>query len=208
MPVKRGRGRPRKDDSDKSDIRDRLVRQGIEILTEKGFASMGLEELLRSAGVPKGSFYYYFQSKEEYGLSVIRGYGAYFAKRLDRCLLNENATPIQRLQDFVAQAEEGMTRHDFKRGCLAGNMGQELGATHEPFRQALEEIFQDWQSRVAACLEAAKTGGEIAGSADCAALAAFFWIGWEGAVLRAKLVRSTEPLRLFADAFFHTLPKP
>ena len=59
----------------------------------------------------------------------------------------------------------------------------------------------------AECLAAAQQAGELAGSADPAELAAFFWIGWEGAVLRAKLERSDTPLALFAQFFFNGLPR-
>ncbi|RED53767.1 TetR/AcrR family transcriptional regulator [Aestuariispira insulae] len=206
MP-KRGRGRPKKQDAEKNDIRAQLVRSGIEILTAKGFSSMGLDELLERAGVPKGSFYYYFDSKEAYGLAVIAGYGEYFAKRLDRSLLRSDISPLQRLRNFIADGENGMMRHDFRRGCLVGNLGQEMGATHDVFREVLEDTLKDWEGRVAVCLEQARDQGEIAADADCHSLATFFWIGWEGAVLRAKLVRSLAPMKQFAQVFFDHLPK-
>jgi TetR/AcrR family transcriptional regulator, transcriptional repressor for nem operon len=66
-------------------------------------------------------------------------------------------------------------------------------------------VLLDWQARTERCLAAAKATGEISIRSDCARLAAFFWIGWEGAVLRAKLERRAEPLRIFADCFRATL---
>ena len=204
---KKGRGRPRKDGRAKQEVRDRLIRRGIEILTEKGYASTGLDEILKSEGVPKGSFYYYFSSKDEYGEAVIDGYASYFAHRLDQVLLPADVPPLERIGNFVNRAIEWMEKHDFRRGCLIGNMGQELSSTHDQFRDRLEAVFQDWQGRIAQCLELAKDAGDLAPDADSANLAAFFWIGWEGAVLRAKLVRSPDPMRLFADTFFAGLPK-
>ncbi|MBZ0216767.1 MAG: TetR/AcrR family transcriptional regulator [Fimbriimonadaceae bacterium] len=187
--------------------RERLIRCGIEILTEKGFASTGIDEILRKVGVPKGSFYHYFASKDDFGQAVIEGYAAYFAAKLDRWLLDDNVSPLSRMRNFVADAKNGMARHDFRRGCLIGNMGQELGTTHADFRDALEAVFCDWQTRITHCLQAAQAEGEIASGADCARLAEFFWIGWEGAILRAKLTRSNAPLDLFAEFFFAGLPR-
>lgn len=204
---KRPRGRPRKTDGAREATRERLVRCGIEILTERGFASTGIDEVLKRVGVPKGSFYHYFSSKDDFGLAVIDGYAAYFAAKLDRWLTEEEVRPLQRLENFIADAKEGMTRHEFRRGCLIGNLGQELAATNEEFRPRLEAVFADWQGRIAACLRAAREAGDIAGNADCDQLAAFFWIGWEGAILRAKLVRSNAPLELFARGFFRQLPR-
>lgn len=201
-------GRPPNRTHSPFDTREGLVRLGTEILTEKGFLNTGLDELLKRAGVPKGSFYHYFPSKEAFGHAVIDNYANYFACRLDRSLLDETHAPLQRLMNFVANAKTGMARFGFRRGCLIGNMGQELGAGHEGFRVRLDQVFSDWQRRVATCLEAAKAAGQLAPEADCQRLAAFFWIGWEGAVLRAKLMRNDGPLELFATHFFACLPRP
>lgn len=95
-----------------------------------------------------------------------------------------------------------MARFDYRRGCLVGNLGQEVATLPAPFRDRLAAVFADWEARTALCLKAAKAAGEIDTDADCARLAAFFWIGWEGAVLRAKLERSPQPLDRFADGFF------
>lgn len=206
--LKPKRGRPPKRDGARLDTRQRLVRIGTEILTEKGFASTGLDQILKQVGIPKGSFYHYFASKDQFGLAVIDNYGSYFAAKLDHWLLDENTLPLQRLRNFVEDAKDGMTRHDFKRGCLIGNLGQELGSLNEAFRQPLEDVFTDWQNRVAHCLEQAAKLGQINKNSDCAEIAAFFWIGWEGAILRAKLVKSTRPLDLFADQFFAGLQLP
>mgnify|MGYP003333053218 FL=1 len=164
--------------------------------------------LFRSAQVQKGSFYHCFESKEAFGLALIDAYAAYFASKLDRSLRDERHLPLQRLRHFVDDAAQGMARHQFTRGCLVGNLGQEMGSLPASFRDRLEAVFADWQARTAACLAEARQRGEIAAGHDPAALAHFFWIGWEGAVLRAKLARSAEPLQVFARGFFALLQSP
>lgn len=183
-----------------------LLRAGLEALTEKGFSATGIEEILSRVGVPKGSFYHYFDSKEAYGLDLIERYGAFFAHKLDRHLRNQALSLLDRLRAFVADATEGMARFDFRRGCLIGNLGQEMGALPESFRIQLKNTFEDWQARLSACLVEAQEAGKLAPDADTAKLAAVFWIGWEGAVLRAKLERSAQPLDTFADFFLASLP--
>lgn len=199
------RGRPRKVSPSSVDTRTALVRAGVELLTEQGFLSTGIDQVLKKVGVPKGSFYHYFASKDDFGLAVIDAYGIYFAAKLGRWLGNPARAPLDRLVDFVADAKAGMERHHFRRGCLVGNMGQELGGTHDPFRDRLESVLADWQRRVAACLQDAKAEGQIRPDIDCRRMAEFFWTGWEGAILRAKLTRSTAPMDLFADTFFALL---
>ncbi|MBY0558786.1 TetR/AcrR family transcriptional regulator [Hyphomicrobium sp.] len=203
----RRRGRPLKAHASFSQTREDLIRVGMAILTEKGFLAAGLDEILSAVNVPKGSFYHYFESKERFGAVLIERYAAYFAGRIDRFLLNAECSPLERLKEFTRDAERGMARHGFRRGCLVGNLGQEMGALPDGYRRQLSSVFKDWEARTAKCLEGAKDAGEIAVDADCKQLATLFWIGWEGAVLRAKLEQSAKPLRIFADGFFAVVQK-
>ncbi|WP_346357929.1 TetR/AcrR family transcriptional regulator [Bosea sp. (in: a-proteobacteria)] len=207
-PTPRRRGRPPRSEARLADACERLLREGVAMLTERGFSAVGLDEVLAAVAVPKGSFYHYFGSKAEFGLALVDAYAAYFARRLDRWFLDESLSPLARLRAFVEDARAGMARFDYRRGCLVGNLGQEISALPEPFRDRLVAVFADWEARTARCLEAAKSAGEIEAHADCARLAVFFWIGWEGAVLRAKLERRPEPLDQFAEGFFSLIEHP
>ncbi|WP_341958188.1 TetR/AcrR family transcriptional regulator [Pseudomonas sp. RC10] len=189
------------------DTREALIRCGVEVLTEQGFMATGIDSILKRVGVPKGSFYHYFASKEAFGLAVLDSYAGYFARRLDRWLLDESLSPLERLAGFVQHSKASMARYDFRRGCLVGNMGQEVSVLPEGFRDALEQTFLDWQRRLCACFDAAKAVGELPARADCGELAAYFWIGWEGAVLRARLVQSDTPLNTFIAGFLRGLPR-
>ncbi|MGF6691854.1 TetR/AcrR family transcriptional regulator [Pseudomonas sp. D(2018)] len=201
------RGRPPKVDRDFADTRAALIRCGMEILTEQGFMSTGIDAVLKRVGVPKGSFYHYFDSKEAFGQAVLESYAGYFAHKLDRYLLQEDVPPLQRLCNFVEDAKAGMLRHAFCRGCLVGNLGQEVAILPEGFRLELEAILCSWQDRLAQCLREACAAGELSAKADCEGLAAFFWIGWEGAVLRARLTRDNVPLDVFFKGFLAGLPR-
>jgi TetR/AcrR family transcriptional regulator, transcriptional repressor for nem operon len=203
--TKRRPGRPPITDVARRNTRERLIRCGIEILTEQGFGRTGIEQVLARVGVPKGSFYHYFPSKEAFGCAVIEGYAYYFAKKLDRWLLDDSQPALQRLTNFIEDGKAGLRRFEFRRGCLIGNMGQELGGSHSEFRELLESVFLDWQTRIENCLELARTNGEIQAASNTKELAYFFWIGWEGAVLHAKLVRDTAPLDLFFTKYFADL---
>lgn len=186
----------------KGDTRTALVRAGTEICTERGFQITGIEEVLKRVGVPKGSFYHFFSSKREFGEAVIENYAEYFARRLDRVLNDPRLRPLERLKAFIKDAEDGMAKYEFRRGCLVGNLGQELGGLDDAFRDRLETVLLSWQERTAACLAEAVAAGDLPPTSDVERLAEFFWVGWEGAILRAKLSRSVTPLRHFSDLYF------
>ncbi|MFS2058813.1 TetR/AcrR family transcriptional regulator [Kosakonia cowanii] len=195
------RGRPPQKARDFTDTRQALIRSGLEVLTETGYLAAGIEAVIKNIAVPKGSFYHCFKSKEAFGMAVLEAYGAFFAHKLDTFLLDTSLPPLQRLDAFVHHAGEGMAKYDFRRGCLVGNLLQETPLLPDPFPEQLKTILHDWECRVAACLREAQACSELPQQASPGALASLFWSGWEGAVMRAKLFRSAEPLDHFW-AFF------
>ncbi len=201
------RGRPPKTPRDNTDTRDALIRCGVEILTEQGFVSTGIEGVLKRVGVPKGSFYHYFDSKEAFGEAVMDRYAAYFAGKLDRWLLDAETPPLERIGRFMDDAKAGMARHGYRRGCLVGNLGQEVTILPDRYRGRLAAILEDWERRLARCLRLAVERGDLSPEADCERLAKLFWIGWEGAVQRARIHQDAAPLTLFGEEFLARLPR-
>ena len=202
---KRKRGRPPKDKQGYNETREALILAGLESLTEKGFVSSSIDEVLKKVSIPKGSYYHYFPSKEEFGKELMERYISYFANKLRKHLEDESLSPLERLESFVCNAARGMERYNFKRGCLIGNLGQEMSVIPESFRDRLKEGFDLWQDIVARCLEEAKQNGRIHSGADCRKLAEIFWTGWEGAVMRAKIDQSKEPLFQFHRFFLNCI---
>ena len=83
--------------------------------TEKGYSATGIEEVLRSVDVPKGSFYHYFPSKEAFGAALIDSYATYFSPAEARQLLPERAAPpLERLRGFTDDAASAMKRFRYK----------------------------------------------------------------------------------------------
>lgn len=188
--------------------RQLLIDIGTAIFTQKGFGNTGLDEIVQAADVPKGSFYYYFDSKDVYAHAVIANYATYFARKLDRSLNDETRSPLMRLRAFAADATDGVMRFEFKRGCLIGNLGQEMGSLEDSFRVLLLDVLDTWRGRFRDCIEEARAAGEIATPVDSPALARFFWSAWEGAVLCAKLERSRVPLDNVGHLFFDHMLMP
>lgn len=203
--LKPRRGRPPKTARAFADTREELIRAGLEVITETGYLSAGIEAVINRASVPKGSFYHYFASKQAFGRAVLTAYAAFFAHRLDKFLLPAGSPPLQRLRAFVDHSALAMAKYDFRRGCLVGNLLQESPLLPEDYPEMLKAILADWENRVAQCLEEAQQAGQLAVTTSPLSLARIFWSGWEGAVMRAKLFRSAEPLEQFWDFFLHSI---
>jgi len=192
----------------RAETRNRLIRIGAEILCEQSFASMGIDVVLKRAGLSKGSFYHFFASKDLFGLEVIQHYAEFFNRKLDRILKSDGTSALQRLRRYTEDGMEGMARFEFKRGCLIGNLMQELAATHPAFREAITQVLLGWEKRITDCLEQAITEGDIPTDINVRPYAEFFWTGWEGALMQAKRHQTVQPLAQFVALFFMALPRP
>jgi len=182
--------------------RDLLIEAGKKTFLEKGYNNSGIEAILQAAGVPKGSFYYYFESKEDFGLRVLDQFAACFDEQLDQTLGNASVPPLDRLRNYFESVFEKLGSDQCRKGCLVGNLSQEMADHSEAFRARLEEIFESWVDRYAKCLQEAQVAGEIDSELDVRELAEFWLNSWQGAILRAKTMRSTAPLRTFLGVMF------
>jgi TetR/AcrR family transcriptional repressor of nem operon len=182
--------------------REELIKVGAEIIAQQGFNSTGLNAVLSTAGVPKGSFYYYFPSKEDFGLAVIDESAESYNTKMRSYLQNTDVTPLKRIRNYMEDGIKAMETCACKRGCLFGSLSQELAGQNEVFRKRLEEVFQQWLDYFSDCLEEAKASGEIAKDSNTHELAELILNGWQGASLRAKVTKSVKPMKSFVKTLF------
>ncbi len=182
--------------------RNELIQVGKEIVVQQGFKGTSLNDVLTKAGVPKGSFYYYFSSKEDFGLAIVDDFAQEYRHRLKTFLKDEQHSPLTRLYNYFEYKIAEMEAHQCNDGCLIGNLAQELSTQNELFRDRLNQIFAEWEQHFIQCLKAAYEAGEIENSRNFEALAKFILSGWEGAILQAKVTKSVLPMQTFVKILF------
>ncbi|MDO6806736.1 TetR family transcriptional regulator C-terminal domain-containing protein, partial [Wenyingzhuangia sp. 1_MG-2023] len=79
--------------------------------------------------------------------------GQYFDRVLARSFNNDALTPLQQLEDFTDGAMSWMERHQYRNGCLVGNLGQEVGQLPDSLRQPLQNILAGWEQQLQQCLQ-------------------------------------------------------
>jgi TetR/AcrR family transcriptional repressor of nem operon len=105
----------------------------------------------------------------------------------------------------IAEAARGLEEYEVRRGCLIGNLGQELGGLDGAFRERILGVLNSWTGFLAECLKQGQDAGEIRADLNVHHVSNFFWFSWEGAILKAKLERSTQPLDEFREVTFKTI---
>ena len=179
-----------------------LVDAGLHLMLEKGYHHTGIQDVLQAAGVPKGSFYYYFPSKEAFGLKVIAHFAAAYVARLEQYLGDTTQSPLTRLRRHLDETLARFERRGCRGGCLIGNLSQELADQSALFGAQLEAVLSDWRERYARLFREAQAVGELRADLDPQQVAEFYLNSFEGAVLRAKVSKSPAPLRLFTTMMF------
>jgi len=184
------------------DTRLSILEKGSRIIHKKGYNHTGIKEILDAAGVPKGSFYHFFKSKEDFGLNLLDHYAGFFVKKAQDLLNNTDTPPLQRLKNFFDGFHCFFEDNACELGCPIGNLSQEMGDLNPAFRKKLEEIFQMLVSPIEKLLKAAQEREELPQNVDTRELADFIINSWEGAILRMKVQKNPDALRLFDKMIF------
>lgn len=184
-----------------------LVEHGTRLMLRSGYGGTGLAELLRAAGVPKGSFYHHFDSKEAFGVALVQRYYAEHDALLASLLTQTDRRPLERLRSyFDLLLQRAVDASPQARGCLMGLLALEMAGSSEPVRESVSDAFRRWQARIAELLRQAQVAGELALEHDPQPLAAMLLETWEGALMRARVSRDLESLRTSLDLAFSRLP--
>ena len=189
------------------DTRQRIIEAGAELIHQRGFNNTGLKDILQAAGVPKGSFYFYFPNKEAFGVEMLAYYGQNFRATVQATLENRHLPPLERLRAFFEAFHRYFESHGFTRGCPVGNLAQEMGDLSGAFREALKDSLDRMAGAIQAVLEQAQRTDDIPPDLDPRETAIFLVEAWHGAIIRMKVTKTGDPLEIFYRNIFDHLLK-
>src|SRR4029077_7557358 len=133
-------------------VREALLDSGGRLIHERGYNATGVKDIVDSAGVPKGSFYSYFDSKEALLVEVVQRYWDDVATRHGALLDDTSTAPLARIATFFTALADDHELRNYSLGCLLGSMTLEMSTISAPARDALTAIFAGWEERLAATL--------------------------------------------------------
>jgi TetR/AcrR family transcriptional repressor of nem operon len=179
----------------KPSVKDRLLDQGVAQFLERGYHGAGLQDILQSVGVPKGSFYNYFTSKEAFGVEAIQHYIEPFIALLDAWLQRPGLDAASALQGYFETLIGELEARDFKGGCLLGNLMGEIGDTSEACRLALRQAVHRYRDKLGEGIARGQREGVFRADKAAVDMADALADAWQGALLRMKIEQSVQPLR-------------
>ena len=187
----------------KHSAREKLLAQGVALFTEHGYHGAGLQDILNRVGVPKGSFYNYFASKEEFGAAAIAHYIEPFIARLDDWLRRPELDAAAALEGYFGELIAELERRGFVGGCLLGNLIGEIGDTSPVCRSALSEAVHAYRDKLREGFERGQREGLFRADLGAEEMADCLSDAWQGALLRMKIEQSTRPLEACRQHLLH-----
>ena len=167
-------------------------RQSICVVGEKlfalhGYSAVGIKLILDEVGIPKGSFYHYFASKEAFAAAVAEHY---FQQRIQPIAIdpgvNFKANLSTVLNGYHQLIEELFSGNE-PRGCLMGNLMVEVSSQSPLLHQTLNQLYDQWVVLLSALIQQGQQQGHIRADLPASTLASVFWSNWQGTMLRCQI---------------------
>jgi TetR/AcrR family transcriptional regulator, transcriptional repressor for nem operon len=176
------------------DTRQVILDAAQRIMAHKGWAAVGINEVLGAAGVPKGSFYHWFSSKDAFGEAMMRSYFADYLAEMDAVFARPDTPAADRLMAYWEGWRESQSLEDCQGRCLAVKLGAEVADLSEPMRIVLKEGTTEIVDRLQRMIEAGAADGSLTVEGDVRAAAETLYDMWLGASVMAKIHRDPAPL--------------
>ncbi|MEO0469801.1 MAG: TetR/AcrR family transcriptional regulator [Bacteroidota bacterium] len=175
-----------------------IIAQGVELIRKNGYHNVGINLILKTMEIPKGSFYNFFDSKEAFGEEILNHYGERSLKMIKSYLDKPAPSPLLRLQEFYRMLINSNESDGMDAGCLVNNMLIELGGINERLGKVADRNFEIWLDTIATCIKEGQMKDEIIAHVPARDLAEFLHAGLYGAFARMKAKRD----RVYLDKWY------
>jgi TetR/AcrR family transcriptional regulator, transcriptional repressor for nem operon len=184
-----------------SDAKAKIVQAAFQLFHEAGYNGTSIQDIVNAAGLPKGTFYNHFKSKELLALEILKQYSGLIHSTLSA---DSHVSPLKRLRDHFECLAGAYRSAKFEKGCMIGNLTAEMAAT-SVIRKALLTHTRRWSEDIATLLEEAVRWKELPKTTDAEQLSKYLLDFFQGATLRSKLERSGEPIDTFLSVVFSSI---
>jgi TetR/AcrR family transcriptional repressor of nem operon len=181
-------------------MREEILGAGVDLFLEKGFTAAGVKDITDRAGVPKGSFYNHFESKEVLATVALERYGESL-HLMD--LADRRIPPLERIHRHFEYLAGELS--DFARGCMFGNFSAEVVGHSEPLRLRVKDGLDFWSGLLAKAIAEGQAAGDIRASLDPEKTALYLTNAWEGAILKMRADRNADAFDIFFSVTFDAL---
>jgi TetR/AcrR family transcriptional repressor of nem operon len=172
-----------------------IIRKGVDLFREQGYNNTGINDILKTCDISKGSFYNYFRTKEGYGIKVIGYYGDTLLEYMIGKLRSGDGSPVEKLEALYNSFIEIVEREEIKSGCLVSNISNEMGGVNDRLAEVADQNFRKWIDEIARIVAKGQALKEIRNDMEALKIAGYIHASFFGSLSRMKVTRNTDSLK-------------
>ena len=172
-----------------------IIRKGVDLFREQGYNNTGINDILETCDISKGSFYNYFRTKEGYGIKVIDYYGDTLLEYMIGKLRSGDGSPVEKLEALYNSFIEIVEREEIKSGCLVSNISNEMGGVNDRLAEVADQNFRKWIDEIARIVAKGQALKEIRNDMEALKIAGYIHASFFGSLSRMKVTRNTDSLK-------------
>lgn len=172
-----------------------IIRKGVDLFREQGYNNTGINDILKTCDISKGSFYNYFPTKERYGIKVIDYYGDTLLEYMIGKLRSGVGSPVEKLEELYKSFIEMVEREEIKSGCLVSNISNEMGGVNDRLAEVADQNFRKWIDEIARIVAKGQALKEIRNDMEALKIAEYIHASFFGSLSRMKVMRNTDNLK-------------
>ncbi len=185
--------------------KESIINKGQDIFRKKGYHGTGLSEILKTCGISKGTFYNYFDSKEQFAIECLENYSLQIKKLITTYMSFTSQQPIKRIRHYFEQLIKINQNEGATGGCLLMNLSTELSNRHPLLSNKVRMEFEDWVGLLAPTIEVAQRDGSLTNKISAHAIARLLYYEIFGGFVEMKAIQSTNRMQQQLDNLFRLL---
>jgi TetR/AcrR family transcriptional repressor of nem operon len=180
-----------------SDAKERLMKAVGELIWSGSYGSTTIDQICAKAGVKKGSFYYFFDSKSDLALAALSEDWERRRPELDS-IFSSTVPPMDRLRRYCDFSYRFQTEIHRKYGCVLGcplfTLGAEVCTQENVLQKKVQEILEYKRKYFESAIRDAHAAG-IIHAPDAASKSRILFAYYQGLVTQARIENSLNPIR-------------
>ncbi len=184
-----------------------ILTKGLEVLCANGYSNTSVNDIVKAAGIPKGSFYFYFDSKEDFSIKALETYVDMFKDQIESMYSDQSKNPLERIEAIISLKLDSVLHHPMmQKGCYMSKLNGEMSVCNENIRGAILEQISYFKNLMKTCVQGAIDQNLIK-DLDAEALTEFIFNSLDGTLELYKATQDPKTLFNFKKVLFAFLKK-
>lgn len=168
----------------------------MDLMWDLGYNGTSVNDIVKAANVPKGSFYFYFKSKEDFAIQALREYFKESYGEMSKYLFKSKGSPLERIKQFYnARIDILSQQMDDNRGCFACNLSSEVAEHISGIQAEVARIHTLVLGDIVSVAREAQELGEMDKNIDVEKMFAFIEDAGKGVMVSMKALGDHSPIK-------------